>query len=77
MIIGKENIIITDEPQFGTEDFANISQLVPSSMQLIGGFDETIGKPYPLHHPQVKISDKTLKYGVKYFVNIAKEVLMK
>jgi len=46
-------------------------------MQLIGGFDETIGKPYPLHHPQVKISDKTLKFGVKYFVNIAKEVLMK
>lgn len=74
--VGKENIIFPENPLLGTEDFANISQVVPSSMQLIGAYDETLGEQYPLHHPKIKIPDATLEYGVKYFVGIAKKIML-
>ncbi len=75
-IVGTDNIIFPEEPLLGTDDFANVSQEVPSSMQLIGAYDDTVGERYPLHHPKIKIPDATLEYGVKYFVGIAKKIML-
>lgn len=75
-VVGADQVIVSNEPKFGTEDFANISERVPSSMQQIGGFDESFGEAYPLHHSNMQIADKTLQYGVEYFVTIAKNIVM-
>lgn len=73
-ICGKENLIEVEEPMFGTEDFSAFSEAVPASMQFIGVHSEELGKAYPLHHPQFKIDEKALIYGVEYFVAVAKKL---
>ncbi|MFJ7649722.1 M20 family metallopeptidase [Lysinibacillus sp. NPDC097279] len=59
-------------PMFGTEDFADFSEAVPSSMQFIGVHNDDFGEAYPLHHPRFKIDEDALIYGVRYFENIAR-----
>ncbi|MFL0363491.1 amidohydrolase [Pseudobacillus sp. 179-B 2D1 NHS] len=73
-IRGKENAINVEEPMFGTEDFSAYSEAVPASMQFIGVHSEELGEAYPLHHPQFKIDENALKYGVEYFVGIAEKL---
>lgn len=73
-VCGKENLIEVDEPMFGTEDFSAFSEAVPASMQFIGVHSDELGKAYPLHHPQFKIDEKALIYGVEYFVNVARKL---
>ncbi|WP_019243537.1 MULTISPECIES: M20 metallopeptidase family protein [Bacillus] len=75
-VLGKENVIHVEDPMFGTEDFSSYSEIVPASMQFIGVHnDALLGKAYPLHHPQFKIDENALQYGVDYFVEVA-EILL-
>lgn len=76
-LCGKENAIEVEEPMLGTEDFSAFSQAVPASMQFIGVYHEELGEVYPLHHPKFKIDENALKYGVGYFVGIAKKLCLK
>ncbi len=60
------------EPIFGTEDFADFSEVVPSSMQFIGVHNVEFGEAYPLHNPRFKVDEEALIYGVRYFENIVR-----
>lgn len=71
-IVGAEGVQELPAPMFGTEDFADFSEIVPSSMQYIGVHNEDFGEAYPLHHPRFKIDEDALIYGVRYFEKIAR-----
>lgn len=71
-IVGAEGVQELPAPMFGTEDFADFSEIVPSSMQYIGVHNEDFGEAYPLHHPRFKIDEAALIYGVRYFEKIAR-----
>lgn len=71
-IVGAEGVQELPAPMFGTEDFADFSEVVPSSMQFIGVHNEDFGEAYPLHHPRFKIDEAALIYGVRYFEKIAR-----
>ncbi|MFV0424055.1 MAG: M20/M25/M40 family metallo-hydrolase [Bacilli bacterium] len=59
----------------GSEDFAYISEKVPSLyIPLVAGNIEE-GFKYTVHHPKVLIDERALKYGVTTFVASAIEWL--
>ena len=47
----------------GSEDFAYISQKVPSVMVALAAGNPSKGYPYPLHHPRVRFDEDALPYG--------------
>ena len=55
----------------GSEDFAYISQLVPSVMAAICAGDSQ----HPLHHPKVIFDEEALPYGTAAYASIAVEYL--
>ena len=55
----------------GSEDFAYISQLVPSVMTAICAGDSQ----HPLHHPKVIFDEEALPYGTAAYASIAVEYL--
>ncbi|GLC90488.1 hypothetical protein LYSBPC_36150 [Lysinibacillus piscis] len=71
-VVGKEGVQELPAPMFGTEDFADFSEAVPSSMQFIGVHNPSFGEVFPLHHPRFKLDEDALIYGVRYFENIAR-----
>lgn len=71
-IVGEKGVIELPAPMFGTEDFADFSEAVPSSMQFIGVHNPSFGEVFPLHHPRFKLDEEALIYGARYFENIAR-----
>ena len=55
----------------GSEDFAYISQLVPSVMAAICAGDSQ----HPLHHPKVIFDEEALPYGAAAYASVAVEYL--
>ena len=47
----------------GSEDFAYISQEIPSIMLAIAAGEPRKGFEYPLHHPKVTFDDSVLSIG--------------
>lgn len=70
--IGVENIILSEHPMFGTEDFSAYSTRVPSSMQFLGVKPLEQEEVFPLHHPKLAVDEACLKIGVDYFTTIAR-----
>ena len=50
------------------EDFAEISQRIPSVMTFIGINNPSEGSVYPHYHPCFNIDENVLKYGVELFI---------
>lgn len=58
----------------GSEDFAQISSLVPSAYYMIGAkVDET--EVYGQHHPKVKFNEDVLKIGASIYAKVAFDYL--
>ena len=57
------------------EDFAQISQIIPSAMVFLGINNEEIGVKYPMYHPKFTIDEDVMKYGVEIFVCGTMELL--
>lgn len=55
----------------GSEDFAYISQKVPSVMVAIAAGERGKGYEYPLHHPKVKFDENALYMGAAVYAHIA------
>ncbi len=53
----------------GSEDFAFISELVPSTMLALAANAE--GNTFPLHHPKVQLDEKALPVGAAIYANSA------
>lgn len=59
----------------GSEDFAFISQQVPSVMLSLAAGEPEKGYTYPLHHPMVRFDESALPYGAAALAQIATEYL--
>ena len=55
----------------GSEDFAYISQQVPSVMFAVAAGQAEKGYSYPLHHPKVTFDEEVLPYGAATYANMA------
>lgn len=55
----------------GSEDFAYISQEVPSLMLALAAGEPARGYAYPQHHPKVRFDEEVLPIGVAAFVQLA------
>lgn len=55
----------------GSEDFAYITQKVPSVLLAIAAGEREKGYCYPLHHPKVKFDEEALYMGVALYAHIA------
>lgn len=68
-ITGKENLEIQDKPLSGTEDFAYVSQSVPSLLAWLGA--KQVDSEVWLHNPKVLFNEDALIYGVAVMSNVA------
>lgn len=59
----------------GSEDFAYVSEKVPSVMTVLSGGSPDEGYPYPQHHPKVNFNEDVLKIGAAVYANAAIEWL--
>lgn len=55
----------------GSEDFAYISQQVPSVMLALAAGSKDDGYVYPLHHPKVTFDESAMENGILAFIGIA------
>ena len=55
----------------GSEDFAYVSQEVPSVMLALAAGHPDQGYPYSLHHPKVTFDESVLSTGTAAFVSCA------
>ncbi len=61
----------------GSEDFAYISQEVPSVMVALAAGEKREGYEYPLHHPKVCFDEGALPLGAALYAGVAIEFLSK
>lgn len=64
-ILGKNNIIISQEPDMGTEDFSYFAANVKSCFFNLGCGNEEIGAVYPIHSSRFKLDEGCLATGVQ------------
>ncbi len=55
----------------GSEDFAYISQEIPTVMIAVAAGDRRKGYVYPLHHPKARFDEESLSVGAKLYAEIA------
>lgn len=60
----------------GSEDFAYVSQEVPSIMIALAAGQPEKGYSYPQHHPKVKFDEEALSYGASIYAYTAMKWLM-
>ena len=60
----------------GSEDFAYVSQEVPSIMIALAAGQPEKGYSYPQHHPKVKFDEEALTYGTIIYAYTAIKWLM-
>ena len=58
------------------EDFAEVSQRIPSVMAFLGINNPEKGIIYPLYHPKFTVDEAVLKYGVQLYVRSTMKYLM-
>lgn len=64
-ILGKDNIIISQFPDMGTEDFSYFSEHSKACFFNLGCRNEEIEAVYPIHSSMFKLDESCLKIGVK------------
>lgn len=68
-ITQKENLMVLDKPLSGTEDFAYVSQAVPSMLAWLGA--KKVQSDVWLHNPRVIFNEEAITYGIANMVNVA------
>lgn len=74
--LGKDYVIAQDdlpknEVQMGSEDFAYISQEIPTVLLGIAAADSRLSEPYPVHHPKLVLNEDILYRGTAAHVSMA------
>ena len=70
-LFGKEKVILTGEGGGGSEDFAYISRLLPTTMAVVCAGEKKKGYEYPLHHPKARFDEGALCVGAALFADAA------
>jgi hippurate hydrolase len=76
-LFGKDRVITTDGRGGGSEDFAYISQELPSAFIVLSAGQREQGYVYPLHHPKVRFDEDVLWRGSAFLAYFAHEWLKK
>jgi amidohydrolase len=74
-ILGKENVVISEFPSLGTEDFSYFSQSVKSCFYNLGCRNEEKGAIYPIHSSKFNLDERCLGLGVELQVKNVLELL--
>ena len=77
-LLGKDNVITIKDTKSnlqGSEDFAYISQAVPSVTVAIAAGSKDDGHQYPLHNPKVTFDEDALEVGCRIFTHNALKIL--
>lgn len=64
-VLGKDNIVMLDFPDMGTEDFSYFTQNAKSCFFNLGCRNEKIDAVYPLHSSKFTLDEACLEIGVK------------
>jgi hippurate hydrolase len=64
-----------DMSSMGSEDFAYIANIVPSTFLLVAADEPENGCCYPQHHPKAKFSEDALPVGAATYAHVAMEWL--
>ncbi len=74
-ILGSERVISAEKlgaASFGgSEDFAYVSQKVPTAVLSLAAGERKNGYEYPLHHPKVRFDESALPYGAAALASLA------
>jgi amidohydrolase len=70
-LVGKNNVIILDEPSMGGEDFADYLKYVPGCFIYIGTKNENKNIIYGWHNPKFDIDEDVLSLGAELLEKIA------
>lgn len=70
--VGSEDIVFHDDFKLmGSEDFACVSHLVPSTFFGLGAGPMDVSKRFGSHHPQIQFNEDCFPYGVASYVATA------
>lgn len=58
-----------------SEDFAYVSQEIPTVLYNLAAADSRLSEPYPVHHPKLVLNEDVIPYGVTTYVATAFEYL--
>jgi amidohydrolase len=71
-LVGKNNVIILDEPSMGGEDFADYLKYVPGCFIYLGTKNESKNIIYGWHNPKFDIDENVLSLGTELLEHIAR-----
>ncbi|MFA9423709.1 MAG: M20 family metallopeptidase [Sedimentibacter sp.] len=74
-ILGKENVVIGQFPNMGTEDFSYFAENTKACFFNLGCRNEEIGALYPIHSSKFKLDESCLKVGVRLQVENVLKIL--
>jgi amidohydrolase len=74
-VLGEGNVITTEPPSMGGEDFAYYAERVPSAFFRLGMRPVDVASAPGLHTPQFNFNDEALSVGVAVFCEIARRFL--
>ena len=70
-IVGKENLIVLQNPMMGAEDFAYFAEAIPSSFIWLGSASEEKGLTQQNHQPRFDFDEDALGYGIRLLAALA------
>ncbi|MBR4138799.1 MAG: amidohydrolase [Lachnospiraceae bacterium] len=70
-IVGKENLMILQNPMMGAEDFAYFAEAIPSSFVWIGSASEEKGLTQQNHQPRFDFDEDALALGIRLLTGFA------
>lgn len=68
--IGKENVVLMDDPIMAGEDFAFYQQYFPGTFFFLGSGSESSGSTYTWHHPKYNIDEQCFKTGATLMASL-------
>ena len=75
-VIGADKVFSLDDMpnqprQMGSEDFAYVSQEIPTVLLGLASNDGRESEAYPVHHPKMMVNEEIIPYGVAAHVSMA------
>lgn len=67
-VLGSENVLKTDVPKMGSEDFSYYAQKVPAAFIFLGARNEDRNLTYYMHNPKFDFDEDALALGSKIFI---------
>jgi amidohydrolase len=69
-LLGKENVVLMDDPIMAGEDFAFYQQKFPGVFFFLGSGSEQTGSGYSWHHPKYNVDEESFKTGAALMASL-------